>query len=101
PEALIDRSGNPVCDLGMRQWGLDFQQPVVADEPIGTASHGVIVVGDEADFLGGYVLVEFIPISRIGLDDQAPLHSRRIINLDPSVDALRGAQDAGIFPPLL
>ena len=55
----------------MRQRRLDFQQAFVADEPIRTASDRVIVVGDEADPLNGYVLIEFIPIGRVGFDDQA------------------------------
>ena len=43
----------------------------MADEPIRTASHCVFVIGDEADPLNGYVLIEFVPIDRLGLDDQA------------------------------
>src|SRR6516162_1316267 len=81
-ETFIDLAGNPVFDLCVRQGSLDFQQAVVADEPVGTAPHRVNVVGDEADPLSGYVLIEFIPIDRLRLDDQAPLHGRRIIEFD-------------------
>src|SRR5215831_1724439 len=64
PEALVDLPENPVCDLGMRQRGLDFQQPVIADEPIGTASHGVIVVGDEADLYEGLGVKRDVVLAR-------------------------------------
>ena len=53
-----------------------LQQAIIADEPVGAAPDRVIVVGDEADPLHGYVLVEFIPVDRIGLDDHTPLHRR-------------------------
>jgi hypothetical protein len=43
----------------------------------------VPVVGDKTDPLHGYVLIEFIPIGRLGLDDQAALHGGRIIKFDP------------------
>jgi hypothetical protein len=42
----------------------------------------VIVIGDKADSLNGHVSIEFIPIGRLGFDDQPPLHSGRIIKLD-------------------
>ena len=60
----------------------------------------MIVIGDEADFLNGYVLIKFIPIGRLGFDDQAPLHSRRIIKLDFLLQYPLGNQDAGVFTPL-
>src|SRR5215467_4956377 len=101
PEAFMDGSGNPILDLSVRQRGFDFQEAVVADEPVGTASDRVIVVGDEADPLHGYVLVEFIPIDRIGLDDQTPLHRRRIVKLDLPLQQSLGNQHAGVFAPLL
>src|SRR6516162_7696913 len=101
PEAFMDGSGNPVLDLRVRQRGLDFQQAIIADEPVGAASDRVIVVGDEADSLHGYVLVEFIPIDRIGLDDQAPLHRRRIVKLDLPLQQPLGDQHAGVLTPLL
>src|SRR5215472_4749667 len=49
PEAFMDGPGNPVFDLSVRQRRLDFQQAVIADEPVGTASDRAIVIGDEAD----------------------------------------------------
>ena len=74
PEAFIDLVGKPVFDLSVRQRGLDLQQTVIADEPVGTASDRARVIGDEAHLLDGDVVIEFIPIGRLGLDDQAPLH---------------------------
>src|SRR6516165_1236778 len=101
PEALMDGAGNPVFDLRVRQRGLDFQQAVVTDQPVGAASDRVIVVGDEADPLHGHVLVEFIPIDRIGFDYQAPLHCRRVVKLDLLLQQPLGDQHAGVFAPLL
>src|SRR6516165_5375949 len=101
PKALMDRSGNPVFDLSVRQRRFDFQQAIIADEPVGTASDRVIIVGDEADSLHGYVLIEFIPIDRIGLDDQAPVHRRRIVKLDLPLQQPLGDQNTGVFTPLL
>jgi hypothetical protein len=60
PKAFMDLSGNPVFDLGVRERSLDFQQAVLADEPIRTTPHCVIVIGDEADPLGDYVLIECV-----------------------------------------
>jgi hypothetical protein len=60
----------------------------------------VIVISDEADSLGGYVLIEFIPIGGFGLDDQAALHRRRIIELDFLLHEPLGDQHTGVFPPL-
>src|SRR5262249_37580635 len=93
PEAFMDGSGNPILDLSVRQRSFDFQEAVIADEPVGTAPYRVIVVGDEADSLHGYVLIEFIPIDRIGLDDQTPLHRRRIIELDLPLQQPLGDQN--------
>src|SRR5215831_7725514 len=101
PKAFMDRPGNPVLDLSVRQRGFDFQQAVITDEPVGAASDRAIVVGDEADSLHGYVLIEFIPIDCIGLDDQAPLHRRRIVKLDLPPQQPLGDQHAGVFTPLL
>jgi hypothetical protein len=61
----------------------------------------VIVVGDEADFMNGYVVIEFISIGRLGLDDQSPLHRRRIVKLDFLLQYSLGDQDARVFTPLL
>ena len=61
----------------------------------------MIVIGDEADFLNGYVLIEFIPIGRLGFDDHAPLHRRRMIELNSPLQDPLGDQDAGVFTPLL
>src|SRR6516162_5617742 len=83
PETFVNLSGKPVSYLGLRQRSFDFQKTFVADEPIGTASYRTIVIGDETDSLNGYVLIEFVPIDRLGLDDQAALHRGRIIKLDP------------------
>ena len=60
----------------------------------------MIVIGDEADFLNGYVLIKFIPIGRLGLDDQAPLHGGRPVELDFPLQYPFGDQYAGVFPPL-
>jgi len=60
----------------------------------------VIVIGDQADSLNGYVLIEFIPIGRLSLDNQAPLHSRRLIEVDFPLQNPLGDQHAGVFPPL-
>jgi hypothetical protein len=60
----------------------------------------VIVIGDEADSLNGYVLIEFIPIGRLGFDNQAPLHSGRVIKLDFPLQYPLSDQDAGVFTPL-
>ena len=60
----------------------------------------MIVIGDEADSLNGYVLIEFIPIDRLGLDDRAPLHSGRIIKFDLTLQYPLSDQDAGVFTPL-
>ena len=46
------------------------------------------------------VLIEFIPIGRLGFDDQAPLHSWRIVKLDVPLQYPLGDQDAGVFTPL-
>src|SRR5499427_824918 len=101
PEALMNGSGNPVLDLSVRQRRLDFQQAVIADEPVGTASDRVIIVGDEADSLYGYVLVELIPIDGLPFDDQTPLHRRRIVKLDLLLQQPLGNQNTGVFTPLL
>src|SRR6516162_9201990 len=85
PEAFANLSRNPVFDLSMRQRRLDFQQAFVADEPIGTASPRVIVIGNEADLLHGYIPIELIPIGCLGFDDQAPLHDRGIMKLEFSL----------------
>ena len=60
----------------------------------------MIVIRDEADFLNGYILIEFIPISSVGLDDQAPFHRGRIIKLNFLLQYPLGDQDAGVFTPL-
>jgi len=60
----------------------------------------VIVIGDEADFLNGYVLIKFIPIGRLGLDDQAPLHGGRPVELDFPLQYPFSDQNTGVFPPL-
>jgi hypothetical protein len=78
---------------------LIFQQAVIADGPIGTAPYRVVVIGDEADLLDGYVLIEFIPISRIGLDDQAPLHRRRMIKLDFALQIENVTGTLAVDPP--
>ena len=44
-------------------------QGLYANEPIRAASHRLIVIGDEADPLCGHVLIEFIPIGGVRLDD--------------------------------
>ena len=54
-----------------------------------------------ADPLHSYVLIEFIPIDRIGLDDEAPLHRRRVVKLDLLLQQPLGDQHAGVFTPLL
>ena len=74
---------------------------MIADEPIRTASHRELVIGDEAHSLNGYVVIEFIPIGRLGLDDQAALHHRRIIKFDFLLQYPFGDQDARVFSPLL
>src|SRR5215469_1755012 len=71
------------------------------DEPIRTASHRVIIIGDETDALNGNVMIEFIPIRSFCLGDQAPLHRWRIIEFDFMSQDPLGDQDAGVFPPLL
>jgi hypothetical protein len=76
PEAFVNLSGKPVLYLGLRERSFDFQEAFVADEPIGAASHCVIVIGDETDPLNGYVSIKFVPIGRLGLSNQASLHSR-------------------------
>ena len=86
PEAFIDLAGKPVFDLSVRLRGLDFQQAVIANEPVRTASDRVMVIGDEADPLNGDVLIEFIPIAR-------PRQSRARIRLlaarrDPELEAV-------------
>ena len=48
PEPLIDLTEEPVIDLRVRQRRFDFQQAIVADEPIGTASDRVIVFSLQA-----------------------------------------------------
>ena len=60
----------------------------------------MIVIGDEADFLNGYVSIEFIPIGGLGLDDQAPLHSGRPVEFDFPLQYPFSDQDTGVFPPL-
>jgi hypothetical protein len=60
----------------------------------------VIVIGNEADSLNGYVMIEFIPIGRLGLDNQSPLHGGRIIKLDSPLQYPLSDQDTGVFPPL-
>jgi hypothetical protein len=60
----------------------------------------VIIVGDEADPLNGDVLIKFVPIGRIGLDDHASLHGGRIIKLDFPLQEPLGDQDAGVYTPL-
>src|SRR6516165_6914269 len=59
------------------------------------------VISDDTDFLNADVLIEFVPIGRLGFDDQAPFHRGRIIKLDFPLQYPLGDQDAGIFPPLL
>src|ERR1700759_21101 len=61
----------------------------------------MLVVGDEANPLTGYVLIKFIPVCRLGLEDQAALHRRRIIKFDLLLQNSLGDQDAGVFTPLL
>ena len=46
------------------------------------------------------VLIEFIPIGRLGFDDQAPLHRGRIIKFDFPLQYPLGDQHAGVFTPL-
>jgi hypothetical protein len=41
----------------------------------------VIIIGDEANPLYGDILIEFIPIGRLGFDDQAAFHSGQFIRL--------------------
>jgi hypothetical protein len=100
PEAFIDLVGKPVFDLSVRQRGLDLQQTVIADEPVGTASDRARVIGDEAHLLDGDVVIEFIPIGRLGLDDDAAFHRRRMIKLDFPLQDPLGNQQAGVFTPL-
>jgi hypothetical protein len=61
----------------------------------------VIVIGNEANPVRGYVLIEFIPIiDGLRLDDQAALHGRRIIKFDFTLQNPLGDQHAGVLTPL-
>jgi hypothetical protein len=53
PEALVNLFGKPILYQSLRARSFDFQKSFVADEPIGAASHRVIIIGDEADPLSG------------------------------------------------
>jgi hypothetical protein len=53
PEALVNLFGRPILYLSLRARSLDFQKALVVDEPIGAASHRVIITGAETDPLSG------------------------------------------------